>query len=92
MSHSDGSYQPPARDQPEGPRLVLALFVGLRFLLLPILKCTVPFSSGIYFGNSLVWFRVVCLHAAVTRRREALCLRCRVFGNPTFGKLERAYS
>jgi hypothetical protein len=64
----------PARDQPERPRLVLALFVGLTFLVLPIPKCTVPFSSGIYFGNSLVWSCVVCLHVAATRRREAMCL------------------
>jgi hypothetical protein len=37
-------------------RLVLGLFAGLNGLLLLILIFKIPFSTGIYFWSSLVWF------------------------------------
>ena len=37
-------------------RAVLSLFALLNVLLLLILAAKVPFSTGIYFWSSLVWF------------------------------------
>ncbi len=37
-------------------RIVLVIFAALNLLLLLILKAKVPFSTGIYFWSSLVWF------------------------------------
>jgi hypothetical protein len=37
-------------------RLVLGLFAGLNGLLLLILVFKIPFSTGIYFWSSMVWF------------------------------------
>jgi len=52
MPRRGGSYQA-RREISLTARLVLAEFVGLNGLLLPILKFKIPLSSGIYIWSSL---------------------------------------
>ena len=47
---------PTARQLPWRTKLILIVFACLNLLLLLILRSKIPFSTGIYFWSSLVWF------------------------------------
>jgi hypothetical protein len=53
-------------------RLVLTLFAGLNGLLLLILAFKIPFSTGIYFWSSLVWFAWYVYGRSFATSRESV--------------------
>lgn len=53
-------------------KIVLVVFALLNFLLLLILRSRIPFSTGIYFWSSLVWFGWYFYAKALHRRATAI--------------------